>query len=249
MKRKLVAIVLVLLAVGLAPAAMAAGPDCEKWNTENTEEFFKEATPADVTRCVEAGADPNARDKDGMTPLARSALYAKNLAVVKTLLTVGADPQQATLLLNVIAFSEPAILKVLLDAGVDPNTWDEDGNAPLLHHAAVHNKPAILNILLDAGADPNARSEYKDRTPLHRAAQYSETPAIIKALIAAGANINAQSNCFDERTPLDLAVKWNENPVIAQALLDAGAEFRSTRTTILQELIIVADIHTRCRTK
>ncbi|MYE21244.1 MAG: hypothetical protein F4X84_02415 [Synechococcus sp. SB0662_bin_45] len=40
--------------------------DCDDWNTRD---FFDQATAADVARCISQGADPNARNKDGMNPL------------------------------------------------------------------------------------------------------------------------------------------------------------------------------------
>ena len=63
---------------------------CAAWNTEA---FFEGATAADVLRCVEAGADPEAQDNDGgKTPLHRAARSA-HPSVVTALLEAGAHPQ------------------------------------------------------------------------------------------------------------------------------------------------------------
>ena len=40
--------------------------ECEGWNTDG---FFKAVSANDVTSCLSAGADVNARTKDGWTPL------------------------------------------------------------------------------------------------------------------------------------------------------------------------------------
>ena len=52
----------------------------------NTIDFFEIATVADVTACLDAGADPNARDQLGYTPLHFAAAFNSDPAVVKTLI-------------------------------------------------------------------------------------------------------------------------------------------------------------------
>ena len=83
---------------------------------------------AEVERLLKAGADLNAKDKSGTTPLHLAA--AKN--------------------------STPAVLEVLLKAGADVNAKTTGGVTPL-HFAAFSNpSPAVLEVLLKAGADPRA---------------------------------------------------------------------------------------------
>ena len=73
---------------------------------------------------------------------------------------------------------------------------------------------------LDIGADPNARTYYHKETPLHYAAS-NENPAVVQALIKAGADPNARDD--DKETPLHRAAS-NENPAVVQALIKAGAD-------------------------
>ncbi len=74
---------------------------------------------------------------------------------------------------------------------------------------------------LTAGADPKTRDDKYGWTPLHRAAGLSENPAVIVALLDAGANIEARDK--DGWTPLHGAARFNESPAVIVALLDAGA--------------------------
>ena len=86
---------------------------------------------------MEKGADPNARDEDGSTPLHTASGYNK----------------------------DPAIVSVLLEAGADPKARDEWGQTPL-HEAAQYNaNPDVITVLLEAGADPRDQDEM-GRTPV-----------------------------------------------------------------------------------
>ena len=57
----------------------------------NTEGFFQVARAADVSRCLKT-QKVNARDEDRWTPLNLAARNRKNPAVVKMLRDAGADP-------------------------------------------------------------------------------------------------------------------------------------------------------------
>ena len=50
---------------------------------------------ADMTDCLQSGADPKARDEDGRTPLHVAAGLNKSPAIITALLDAGADPQGA----------------------------------------------------------------------------------------------------------------------------------------------------------
>ena len=58
-------------------------------------------------------------------------------------------------------------------------------------------------------------------TPLHLAGSFSDDPAVIRALINAGARPDARNNA--DYTVLCSALVNNENPAVIQALLDGGS--------------------------
>ena len=115
----------------IAKPVLAAEVSCEDWNTGF---FFWQASVEDVARCLKAGADPNARDDDGETPL-HNAVSGK-----------------------------PAVITALVAAGADPNVRDDDGSTPLDIAVLGFGKPAVITALVAAGADPNARTPSRQET-------------------------------------------------------------------------------------
>ena len=77
---------------------------------------------------------------------------------------------------------------------------------------------------LAAGSDVHAQDE-RGLTPLHWAAARNQDPAVVEALLAAGADPEARAS--DEVisvTPLHVAAESNENPAVLTVLLAAGAD-------------------------
>ena len=76
---------------------------------------------------------------------------------------------------------------------------------------------------LAAGADVAARTD-AGHTPLHHAASVNEDPAVIEALVAAGADLETRNTNDVGATALGYAAFGNANPAVLEALLAAGAD-------------------------
>ena len=86
---------------------------------------------------------------------------------------------------------------------------------------------ANVRTCLEAGADPNVRKG--KWPPLHRAAVNTKYPDVIKALVDAGADLEARGDgslSGDNLTPLHRAAEWGY-PGAVKGLVDAGADLEA----------------------
>ena len=159
---------------------------------------------AALDRALAEGADPNAMDADGYTPLI-FAVCNNNTDCVAKLIEAGAHPDCYTdkgrTPLNSAASSGYAeTIRVLLAGGAQvdfiPPYYGSDRLTPL-HYAIDFGHAQAIRELLAAGADANRRTESEfasDRvSPLFRAIKFSRTVAnhsILPSLLRAGASIN-----------------------------------------------------------
>ena len=204
----------VQLGMAPEPTPAPAQVDCANWNTAA---FFKTARESDVTRCLEAGADPNVRDRSGFTPL-HIVASAGNAGAVAALANRGADlgalTRNGETPLHIAAAVENAgVVAALANQGADLEARGRSGSTTPLHRAAALRNDKAVTALLEAGADPDTRTE-SGQTALH----FADTVEVVGALLEAGANPNVQAG--NGATPLD----YVDNEAV-RALLEAAGAF------------------------
>ena len=147
----------------------------------------------------------------------------------------GADGQQCTALHAASQWGHPAVVKLLLDKGADPNIADSGGLAgTALTRAAVNGHFDIVKMLVDAKADINA-TDYEKRTALHLAIQIDRAD-IAQFMIEAGTNLSTQSRLGE--TPLQDAVKKDMRDIaLALAERDANPDIRDKDGFMIRELV------------
>ncbi len=139
------------------------------------------------------------------------AIQANDIATLRFFLRDGADPDARDRggigLLHIAARDgKPEAVKVLLDAGADPNMTVAITNHTPLFYACGHAAAEIIALLAGAGAKLDAVDAY-GWTPLHMAAAHGAYEAV-KALVKAGADVTARDR--DGALPSDKARRQYE---------------------------------------
>lgn len=150
-----------------------------------------------------------------------------NLSTLTFLIQNGANVQltdrnkNSAFLYASLFCSNPAILKELIKAGADSS--EPLYKEPMLTYAAFTNEsPECVRYLADLGKNVGYTNSH-GTTPIMWAAMYNKNPAVIDALVSAGADINDtrhENGC----TPLHWAVRCNRNPAMAEHIIKLGAD-------------------------
>src|SRR5262249_20030941 len=109
------------------------------------------------------------------------------------------DNSGSTALMHAALIGGIGTMRVLLDAGADPNARNERKATALLWGIT---DPAKVWLLLDRGADPNIQS-VEGRTPLYLAAMQPAGTEVAKLLLERGADPNGKD--LTGRAPLMVA--------------------------------------------
>ena len=192
-------------------------------------------TPDVLGLLLDAGADPNAANELGATPL---MWCAGDAAKVKLLLAKGAKINVRSKLgrtpLLIAAAYDGAVesARLMIIKGADVNARDKSG-VTVLNQAANVNNLEVARMLLAKGANVNI-ADNGGFTPLHGAATNAYRGALVKLLLEHGAAVNAKSDdtaevgfngpiAIGHITPLMDAAQTGGYESV-EALLKAGAD-------------------------
>ncbi len=171
----------------------------------------EEGDAASLRDLVAKGADVNARDRKGWTPLIWRAYHGVHADLVSLLLKNGADvnaksQRDTTALIEAVRARSTEIVRLLVASGADVNAANKSWESPVTLAATVGGVD-ILKLLIDAGADLKLPT---NRDALIGAAARGNVD-VVEILLARGADVDA-------KTPDG----WTAQRIV-ESLLDANA--------------------------
>ena len=229
--------------IGVPPSRNLQG-NPEGLNYRGTGEFTALHWAVDLNRAdvvqvlLGAGAEVNAADGHGYTPLHWAVQPHVDTVIVEVLLQAGADVDaRSTYPLRYAGGHEScgrisplhwaawvnnaSAAKILLDAGADLESTDNDGQTPLLH-AAASGGTSTVELLVGEGADVDAMSILGG--PVIQFALMANDKRTVEILLEAGADVNPLLpwNNLCGKT-LTSAVEAGATEPILDLLIRAGA--------------------------
>jgi hypothetical protein len=186
----------------LLDAIEASGSSAAAAATEALADAAAHASLPVVAALLDAGADPNATE-DGVSAM-RLAVRAGRNDTAKRLLAAGAadDSTDIDHFIGACLTADRSTASQLLADHPDlPGRLTGQDRAVIVDAAGSRPAGAIA-LMLDLGFSPHARNESGEQ-PLHTAAYYGNA-AVVRALLEAGAEVDARDARFDS-TPLAFA--------------------------------------------
>lgn len=113
------------------------------------------------------------------------------------------------------------IVKVLLDAGADPEDTTDGSSQPLIH-AAKRGHTDVVELLLQRGAKPNTQERKSGATALIAAAGGGFVD-VVSLLLDANAEVDTAMTSGERGTALIIAIEMGRGPVVDR-LLEARAD-------------------------
>ncbi len=185
-----------LIVVALVTAAGAIAPRAAGEQAQTDRQSLADAVLYNDTKAVQAliagGADVNAFDETGMTPL-MVAVSEGRTAIAKLLVAAKADVNLAaqdgtTPLMRAASANRREAMQLLVTSGANVNAKNAGGMTALMV-AAFGGYADAVRMLLSNKADPNA-ADTQGRTALMAAATSGDAPTV-DALLTSGANPRA----------------------------------------------------------
>jgi ankyrin repeat protein len=248
MKRAIFAVIFCLAAASTAAAA------------DDTLSGLIQAGNRDAAlKMIAVGADVNAAQGDGTTPL-HWAVYKVDADIVRALLARGAKPDVvnnygSSPLAEAVKVANARLVEMLLDAGSNVEVPNQEGQTALML-AARAGSVDVAELLVSHGANVNAREHWRGQTPLMWAAD-ARSAELTRFFIAHKADVNARALANDwpsqmtgeprnqyrptgGLTPLLYAARSGCTDCV-QALLDAGADINRPNPDGVTPLMVAID--------
>ena len=176
---------------------------------------------ATLSHLIELGADLNACDAEGRTPL-HFATASGNESLVQALLDAGADPLmidnfKLTNLHQAAIIGKDSLVQIFLDLMKDPQSEDITGSTAL-SMAVSRGHSNVVRLLIEQGFNVEKQDDL-GLAPLHLASS-SGNLEIASLLIANGSSVDLRDS--KDETPLMFALDNRDNEM-ARLLLEFGA--------------------------
>ena len=230
-----------LVAAGANVEAWATGSVLRRGRTTKVDvtplhEAARNEYPAIVLALLDAGANVNAVAAGGRMPLHDAAAHNPNPAVIAALVSRGGEvnaplPGGRTPLHEAAAKNRnPEVVTALLAAGAEVNARGANDEVWSDRQSMVAASSMVRGATPWGGAI--TLTKYTGiRTPLHEAVMERGDAAIVAALIAGGADVNARGDLDHTygpgATPLYWAVYGSPDPAVLELLVRAGADVDS----------------------
>ncbi|HUV64343.1 MAG TPA: ankyrin repeat domain-containing protein [Sedimentisphaerales bacterium] len=163
---------------------------------------------------IDKGADPNAKNWKGDTPLQYAAHY-DHKKIVELLLQKGGD---ITNLHIATYMGDLSRAEAFIKEGVDINARDGHGCAPL-HYAVRERQKQVMELLVARGADLDVKN-WEGKTPFTVAVERGHKD-VAELLANKGANVSSADN--EGSTPLHRAVQDDQRDMVT-FLIDKGTD-------------------------